>query len=222
MATTNQIAANRRNAEKSTGPRSAEGKAASSRNALKTGLYCRGIIIGKENPDQLADLEAAFTAEYAPATPTERSLVDSLIHLEWMLRRYRWLESETWYATLDRLTPEQREATWTGHAFIDHPAISRIHRLRTAAQRSFHETVTKLRAIQAERAAVALPELTAAPDLQPVDNTTHSSEIGFVPSNRDNRLGEAPPEVTIQPAKSPPTPPEVLDSAGSVTSTSCL
>jgi len=187
MATTNQIAANRRNAEKSTGPRSAEGKAASSRNALKTGLYCRGIIIGKENPQQLDELEAAFTAEYAPATPTERSLVDSLVHLEWMLRRYRWLESEVWYATLDLLTPDKREATWTGHAFIDHPAISRIHRLRTATQRSFHETVTKLRAIQAERAAAAAlqPEMepASAPkaDSQPIERKPTYDGIGFVP-----------------------------------------
>jgi len=190
MATENQIAANRRNAEKSTGPRSAEGKAASSRNALKTGLYCRGIIIGKEDPTKLDELEAAFTAEYAPATPTERSLVDSLIHLEWMLRRYRWLESETWYATLDRLTPEQREATWTGHAFIDHPAISRIHRLRTSTQRSFHETVSKLRAIQKERAAG--PATAPDVDAQPVETTTHSPEIGFVPSNSCERAADGP------------------------------
>src|ERR1044072_4460350 len=77
MATENQIAANRRNAQHSTGPRSVEGKARSSRNALKTGLYCPGIIIGKESPVQLIQLEAAYTAEYAPATPTERALVDS-------------------------------------------------------------------------------------------------------------------------------------------------
>jgi len=186
MATEKQIAANRRNAQLSTGPRSVEGKAASSRNALKTGLYCRGIIIGKELPSVLEDLEAAYTAQYLPATPTERALVDSLIHYEWLLRRYRWLETETWYATLDRLSPDQREATWTGHAFIDQPAISRIHRLRNSTQRAFHETLAELRALQADRA-------TRDPDPEPLETTPPAPEIGFVSSIPDAIPDPHPP-----------------------------
>jgi hypothetical protein len=188
MATEKQIAANRRNAQKSTGPRSAEGKAASSRNALKTGLYCPGIVIGHESIGKLEELEAQFTAEYQPATPTERSLVDSLIHYEWMLRRYRWLETETWHATQDHLTSAQMESTWSGHAFILQPAISRIHRLRNSTQRAFRETLAQLRAIQAERAAD--PQL----DPQAIENTATVVEIGFVPSNSDDEsLGLVPP-----------------------------
>ena len=145
MATEKQLAANRRNAELSTGPRSVEGKAVSRRNALKTGLYCNGIIIGKESTAQLEALEAAYTAEYAPATPTERALVDSLIHYEWLLRRYRWLETEVWRSTLDRMTDYQRQESWAGNAFMDQPAISRIHRLRNSTQRMFHETLAQLR-----------------------------------------------------------------------------
>ena len=89
MATLKQIEANRLNARKSTGPRTHAGKSASSRNALKTGLYAQGNIIGYEDVTALEELERQFTAEHHPVTPTERSLVDSLIHLEWMLRRYR-------------------------------------------------------------------------------------------------------------------------------------
>ena len=168
MATEKQIAANRRNAQRSTGPRSVEGKARSSRNALKTGLYCPGIIIGKESTTQLQELEAAYTAEYAPATPTERALVDSLIHYEWLLRRYRWLETEVWRSTLDRMTAHQREESWTGNAFMDQPSIARIHRLRNQTQRLYHETLDKLRELQSDP-----PQL--------VENTSDSSEIGFVP-----------------------------------------
>ena len=176
MATEKQIAANRRNAKLSTGPRSVEGKARSSRNALKTGLYCPGIIIGKESPTQLQELEAAYTAEYAPATPTERALVDSLVHYEWLLRRYRWVETEVWRATLDRMTDYQRTESWAGNAFMDTPAIARIHRLRNQAQRLFHETLEKLRALQSDRLAAEQE----AP--QPIEEPAPSSEIGFVPS----------------------------------------
>jgi hypothetical protein len=181
MATEKQIAANRRNAQKSTGPRSAEGKATSSRNAFKTGLYCPGIVIGHESIGKLEELEAQFTAEYLPATPTERALVDSLIHYEWMLRRYRWLETETWHAAQDQLNSAQMESTWSGHAFILQPAISRIHRLRNSTQRAFRETLAELRTLQSERAVD--PQF----DPQPIENTTSAVEIGFVPSNYDDQ-----------------------------------
>ena len=196
MATQKQIQANRRNAQKSTGPRSADGKAASSRNALKTGLFCPGIIIGHESSLQLETLEAQFTAEYRPSTPTERALVDTLIHLEWMLRRYRWLETETWHATQDQLTSAQMESTWTGHAFICQPAISRIHRLRSSTQKAFRETLAELRALQAERGTAVPYEPPPEPvPTQPIEDITTYPEIGFVPSDFE----ETPrPDATLE------------------------
>ncbi len=198
----------RRNAQNSTGPRSVEGKAASSRNALKTGLYCRGIIIGKESSAQLEELEAAYSAEYAPATPAERALVDSLIHYEWLLRRYRWLETETWRATYAKLTAAQCEDhSWTGHAFIEQPAIARIHRLRNQTQRLYHETLGQLHALQADGS-------TAEPDPQPTEESTPSPEIGFVSSNSFE--ASLAPQNDASPAPGPrfptpvpePTPPQ--------------
>ena len=119
--------ANRQNAQSSTGPRSPEGKAAASRNALKTGLYAAGIVIGYESTSALADLEAQFTARAPPITPTERSLVDTLIHSEWMLRRYRWLETEVWKAARKNLTDEQFEISAFGYSFIDEYGDEQIY-----------------------------------------------------------------------------------------------
>lgn len=208
MATEQQIAANRRNAQLSTGPRSVEGKAASSRNALKTGLYTRGIIVGSENPDQLAELEAAYTAEYAPATPTERALVDSLIHYEWLLRRYRWVETEVWRASLDRMSDYQRRESWAGNAFMDTPAISRIHRLRNQTQRLYHETLDKLKALQSERQPAPHPDPDPEPVPQPIEIKPAPAEIGFVPSNRTLRVSSAssaPPRFWTPPPDAPST-----------------
>ena len=50
MATAAQIAANRLNVQKSTGPRTPEGKAASSSNALKHGMDAASIVIPGEDP----------------------------------------------------------------------------------------------------------------------------------------------------------------------------
>jgi hypothetical protein len=168
MATEKQLAAKRRNALLTAGPRSVEGKAAASGSALKTGLYWNGIIVGKEDPGKLAALEAAFTAEYAPATPTAFP---------------------------------RRQESWTGNAFMDQPAISRIHRLRNSTQRMFHETLAQRRALQAER--------------QTIEDTNPDPEIGFVPSNAeepantDPRRREATPR---PPAPSPQSPAPLLES----------
>ena len=49
MSTEAQQNANRENAKKSTGPRTEAGKAASSRNALKSGMHARSLVIFDEN-----------------------------------------------------------------------------------------------------------------------------------------------------------------------------
>jgi hypothetical protein len=65
MATLTQIEANRRNAQHSTGPRTAEGKAASSMNALKTGIDAQSSVIPGEDAAALVAL-----TERLPAAPT--------------------------------------------------------------------------------------------------------------------------------------------------------
>jgi hypothetical protein len=87
MPTEAQINANRLNAQKSTGPKSREGKAASSLNALKSGIDAWSHIIPGEDPDELEALTAAFLLQYRPTDPTQFSLVDTLISTEWIQRR---------------------------------------------------------------------------------------------------------------------------------------
>jgi hypothetical protein len=87
MATRKQIEANRRNARKSTGPRTAAGRAASSRNALRHGLTAYQIVI----PDASAVEFTAFYREryeaLAPVDPVGEGLVERIITCEWRLRR---------------------------------------------------------------------------------------------------------------------------------------
>jgi hypothetical protein len=206
MPTQKQKDANRRNAQLSTGPRSADGKAAAARNALKTGLFAKGNIIGSESVTQLQLLEAQFTAEYLPATPTERALVDALIHNEWLLRRYRWLETEIW-ANAQRDIPDDKFThAWPGAAFIDQPAIARIHRMRNAAQRLFRDTLHDLLEIQAARGSsgpfdIPEPDDDPLPPPQTFEIDIPSPEIGFVPSDPETGLHPARQALTIQPAE---------------------
>ena len=96
MSTAAQIDANRRNALKSTGPRTATGKAASSQNARKR----RELILPFEDPEDFRQLAAELRRDLAPQTPTEHLLVDSIISAAWRLRRARTLEAGLYYANL--------------------------------------------------------------------------------------------------------------------------
>ena len=78
MPTEKQIAANRANAKKSTGPNTEKGKATSSRNAVKTGLDARSEIIRYERRHEYDLLIAEYYARFQPAIPEERCLVDDL------------------------------------------------------------------------------------------------------------------------------------------------
>src|ERR1022692_2523065 len=96
MSTPSQIAANRLNAQKSTGPRSAQGKAASSANSLKTGLYARSQVIDGEDPAELRALADSYFLRWEPATPEESFLAATLVDSDWLLRRYSLADAKIW------------------------------------------------------------------------------------------------------------------------------
>jgi hypothetical protein len=96
MPTQKQIAANRRNAQHSTGPCTAAGKSVSRFNALKHGINAKEQIMFGETEEDLLHLTAEYQEQYQPANPTERLLVDTLINNEWRLRRLRCTEAELW------------------------------------------------------------------------------------------------------------------------------
>ena len=76
MATLSQIEANRRNAQYSTGPRTPEGKAASSMNALKSGIDAESNVIPGEDAADLAALTARLYQSCQPQTDIESLLVE--------------------------------------------------------------------------------------------------------------------------------------------------
>lgn len=91
MATEKQIAANRRNAQRSTGPRTPTGKARSSRNALKHGILSRELIEEGESVEELAELIEALRADLRPEGEVEAALVNRIADCIWrLLRCHEW------------------------------------------------------------------------------------------------------------------------------------
>ena len=87
MVSLRQLEANRRNAQKSTGPTSAEGKAAVAQNALKHGLRTNALLIEGEDAQELEQHRAKLLTEIAPQNYAEELLADRIISATWRLRR---------------------------------------------------------------------------------------------------------------------------------------
>jgi hypothetical protein len=103
MTSLKQIEANRRNALRSTGPRSQEGKERASRNALRHGLTAETVLEPLEDPEDYKLFEEAIAAEYDGESAVERELVLRLASLLWRLRRASSIE-----ATLFELAAESQ------------------------------------------------------------------------------------------------------------------
>ena len=93
MTSLKQIAANRRNALKSTGPTTQEGKAHSRRNAIRHGLTAETVIGGIEDAEDYQDFEASVIADYEGETSVERELALRLASVLWRLRRASGIEA---------------------------------------------------------------------------------------------------------------------------------
>src|SRR5437016_12141275 len=94
MTSFRQIEANRRNAIRSTGPNTDEGKRRSRRNAVRHGLCAETVIENVEDIDDYRAFEAAVIADYDAQTAVERELVLRLASLLWRLRRATAIETD--------------------------------------------------------------------------------------------------------------------------------
>src|SRR5205823_6560972 len=93
MTTFKQIEANRRNARRSTGPTSDEGKLRSRRNAVRHGLTAETVIGALEDGEDYKAFEAVVIADYDVQSAVERELVLRLASLLWRIRRATTIET---------------------------------------------------------------------------------------------------------------------------------
>lgn len=87
MATKKQHTANQKNARKSTGPRTRQGKVVSSRNALQYGLHSQMLVLPDEDPQQFQALSSNLQEYFQPVGIAEKELVNRIAILFWRLQR---------------------------------------------------------------------------------------------------------------------------------------
>jgi hypothetical protein len=92
--TSRQIEANRRNALKSTGPRTQDGKMNSRQNAIRHGLTAETVVVPIEDAVDYKGFEASIVLDYDAQSAVERELVLRLASLLWRLRRATAIETK--------------------------------------------------------------------------------------------------------------------------------
>ena len=107
VASRKQLFANRANAKRSTGPKTAYGKARAHANAMKHGLTAKRIVIAGEDSAQFELFRAALERELAPTTEMARQLTQRLVEGFWRLRRVASFEASIIAARAAQVTPEQ-------------------------------------------------------------------------------------------------------------------
>jgi hypothetical protein len=144
-----RVRANRANAVRSTGPRTAAGKQRSSQNALTHGLTSHSPVLATEDPVAYQHHCRQFLDEYQPATPSETQLTQQLADTAWRLNRVPLLEA----ALLDRAANPPSDQARIDFDIVDaHRALATLgmHSQRLSCQ--FRKTLDQLREIQADRA----------------------------------------------------------------------
>ena len=166
-STTSQakIEANRRNAQRSTGPRTSTGKAASSRNAVRTGLTTLTLtVMPGECQQDLDELSHSIRNEWNPQGDHENFLVDQMISARWRLERLARYEEEAMNKAIDGpagfITNEgvRRFEAKSAHRrvldAIDQPnsIFDKLERYTRAAERAYSKAVKELKQHRANQA----------------------------------------------------------------------
>lgn len=174
---------NRQNARKSTGPRTAAGKAASSKNRLSHGLCSTSLLVFGETQEEFDALRRQTHQTFAPATPEELFLTDQLTEALWRLHRARRVENAAYDVAMELtdfdlsdagVNPvDQATAPQLAKCFFDEghrKAFSSLQRYIAAADRTYRQSLKALQEAIKRRpepvaevlVAVAKPKTAAA------------------------------------------------------------
>jgi hypothetical protein len=181
MASDKQIEANRRNAQLSTGPKTEEGKAASSRNALKHGFRSQYFLRPYRDKDTYWNLVSELLEEHQARGVTEEAYVERMA-----ITLIRLSEAEG--ALTDAVIRNQN---------IDRaPFFQQIEKL----ERAFDRSVNQLRKLQKDHRAETREARNQAPE--PVKAAKRPRN----PNPNRDRSPSAPPRHADRHADPPPDP----------------
>jgi hypothetical protein len=209
-----RLAANRANAQKSTGPRTPEGKRRSALNATRHGILSQVLHLPEEEMAAYEEFTAPYVASLSPVGQTETELARAFADLQFRLHRLSAAEHN-----LFALGHEEHGDRWdTGHP-ESHAAMTFVETLRCSKDplatlslyeqrlsRRFLQTLNKLHQMQKERKALEqeqLKQLYMMSLHHPEPETLDPSEFGLVCSSAEWKMFYKRIQLLTPPPKSP-------------------
>ena len=145
-----KLAANRLNAQRSTGPKTPEGKQRSRQNSYKAGIFARQLFFpteaGRNEWDGYKDIAARIYGHYRPQGVMEELLVDKVVTEAVRFARLLWFEREEF---------ARKDAFWGQGA-------DKVLRYQTAINRQLTKAIEQLEDLQAERNTAGRTEETGS------------------------------------------------------------
>jgi hypothetical protein len=194
MASEKQFEANRQNAQKSTGPKTPEGRAAVRLNGVKHGLTAETLVLKGESQADFTSLLDSLEAEHDPATPTEEALVTQLAMATWRLRRLYHQEAGFYTCQIQSLKGMQKDLNLDDAGRMGHAAawsestLGLFNRTEGRLERTFYRALHELQRLRKERKANL-----ALVSQQPV------GQVPDLPSSETNNM-QSPPNPNPAPA----------------------
>ena len=140
-----KLKANRRNASRSTGPKTPEGKSIARWNAWKHGLHSQKLLLpGEKESDWLAFREQ-LSDGLKPVGELELLLADRITMLAWRIRRLSGLESGVFVWNYYKIIADRN---WAGYTLRDFPETQELHEKESVPEK---EAVSKYREAEAQR-----------------------------------------------------------------------
>ena len=216
MATEKQFQANRQNAQKSTGPKTPEGRAAVRLNGVTHGLTAETIVLKGESQSDFTNLLGSLEAEHDPVSPTEEALVVQLAMATWRLRRLYHQEAGFYTCQLQSLVGMQKDLNLDDAGRMGHAAawsestLNMFNRQEGRLERTFYRALHELQRLRKEREAnlalVSQPatskETNDIPSPPPDPGVNPRPEAPPAPSNQDPtskiQHQSAPPDANMQ------------------------
>jgi hypothetical protein len=164
MTTQKQIATNRINAQHSTGPKSEEGRAVVSQNALKHGVFSKQVLLDSESKKDFAVFEAEFYEYFHPKGLLERLFWERALAAAWRLSRITQMESMLIDHAAKEFDSQGIIEVLRGY---DGDKLNLLSRYEISLEKVLFRSLAELKALQTSRG----------------DGKEIRGKIGFVPQN---------------------------------------
>ena len=192
--------ATKHNPNGSTGPKTPQGKAASSLNALRDGLYASTVLLPNEDRAEFDRLHHGIQSFYLPKDPSQQKLVDEMAALEWKIWRVELIEAG--------VLVELGDAPATACV----QPYDRVTQVQCRLRRAWHKVLDRLDAIRIAREPKAAPDAKASQSRKPKpkEEFVETAKEYFSQDTRDPDHFRNAKKIRFWRSLDPDQPPELL------------